>query len=94
MVKADVHMSEVPTVHLPTDTVEAKSDFNRKVMANKSQTEWSSIDKIDLITLEESKQDLSIEENPQSLQRGKPKWSLRIKMQSPKDKESLSGKIH
>lgn len=87
-------MSEIPTNHSPTNTAQIKSDFKRKVMANKSQTECSSIDKIDLITSEEIKPDLSIEENPRLLQRDKPKWSLRIKMQSPKDKESLSGKIY
>ncbi|XP_043664083.1 ATPase family AAA domain-containing protein 5 isoform X2 [Vespula pensylvanica] len=88
VVKADVHRSEIPTAL--TDTAETKSGFEHRIKADKSEMEYSSIDKIDLITSEGTKQDPSIEENSQLLQRNKPRWSLRIKMQSPKDKESLS----
>ncbi|XP_047346063.1 ATPase family AAA domain-containing protein 5 isoform X2 [Vespa velutina] len=92
VVKADVHMSEIPTVvHSPVDLKsEIKSDFQRKLRDNKSQTECSTVNKIDLITLEERKLNRSVEHNQRLVQRDKPKWSLRIKMQSPKDKESLS----
>ncbi|XP_046813074.1 ATPase family AAA domain-containing protein 5 isoform X1 [Vespa crabro] len=92
VVKADVHMSEIPTVvHSPADfKSKIKSDFQHKLKENKAQTECSTVNKIDLITLEERKLNPTVEHNQRLVQRDKPKWSLRIKMQSPKDKESLS----
>ncbi|XP_014616774.1 PREDICTED: ATPase family AAA domain-containing protein 5 isoform X2 [Polistes canadensis] len=103
VVEADVHMSEEPMVNSLTNVAKTKSDSVYKKMGNKNiqseysniQTEYSNVDKIDLIKLEEMKQNLCVEENPRLLQRDKPKWSLRIKMLSPKnsDEEMLYSPI-
>ncbi|KAI4498008.1 hypothetical protein M0802_006832 [Mischocyttarus mexicanus] len=101
VVEADVHMSEVPMVHSLTNSAKTKSDFVHKKMVNRKiqseysniQTEYLNVDKIDVITLDDIKQDSCMEETPRLLQRDKSKkWSLRIKMQSPikKSNESLS----
>lgn len=98
VVEADVHMSEESMVNSLTNVAKTKSDFVHKKMTNKNiqseysniQTEYLNVDKIDLIKSEEMKQNSCVEENPRLLQRDKPKWSLRIKMLSPKSKESSS----
>ncbi|KAK2577142.1 hypothetical protein KPH14_003302 [Odynerus spinipes] len=93
VVKADVHMSDVPTVNSLLKTVTPMSNFKNKMITNISQTEFSNIDNIDLITSEDIIQEPTIKENLRlSQQHNKPKWSLRIKLQSSKgntDEEAI-----
>lgn len=82
VVKADVHMSDISTVNSVIGTVTPMSDFENEI-THMSQTKFSNIDNVDVITSEEIKQEQTMAGNLQSLkQNNKSKWSLRIKLQS------------